>query len=336
MGPVVRRFPSPHRASASAASAHAAHAAQGTEIHWVGPGRNGQEVVAGVASIHMAWGGAHSLCVRGHALRLDDEVFLTLNAGHVLTARGRRDPGASLLSVYFAPDLLADALADFAVSERELLSSWTQSGTLYLFEHLRERDKSIDSVMRYIAHHVCEGVDDPHWYEEQVRFLLRRALANEAAIVRTIGAVSCTKAWKRREIFLRLARVTDLIHSAYERPLTIAELAEAAHWSVFHMMREFKAVHGVSPHEFLQRRRTQAAARLLCSTELPVSEVAERVGFHDRSTLMRRLQRSHGIGARALRVLAPTFRKSPQQTPHRKPTAAASRVNSATSISPVR
>ena len=112
------------------------------------------------------------------------------------------------------------------------------------------------------------------------------------------------KSWKRRETFTRLARVTDLIHSCYDRPLTIDELAEAAHWSRFHMMREFKAVHGISPYEYLQRRRTQTAARLLCSTELSVAEIAERTGFHERSTLVRRLRRSRGLGARALRMLA--------------------------------
>ena len=163
-------------------------------------------------------------------------------------------------------------------------------------------------------------------------FLLRRLLVSEAAAIGNINAMTHAKAWKRREIFLRLARVTDLIHSAYERPLTIAELAAAAHWSVFHMMREFKVVHGVSPHEYLQRRRTQAAARLLGATDLSVAEIAERVGFQDRSTLMRRLQRMHGINARTLRALA----QSPQPMQHRMPTPASYGVNSATSISSAR
>ena len=117
--------------------------------------------------------------------------------------------------------------------------------------------------MRYIAHHVSTGIDDPQWYEEQVSFLLRRLLGHEASLARTVSDMTHMKSWKRRETFMRLARVTDLIHSCYERPLTIEELAEAAHWSRFHMMREFKAVHGISPYEYLQRRRTQTAARLL-------------------------------------------------------------------------
>jgi AraC family transcriptional regulator len=166
-------------------------------------------------------------------------------------------------------------------------------------------------VLRYLAHHICAGIDEPQWYEEQVSFLLRRLLAQEVALARTVGNMTHTKSWKRRETFTRLARVTDLIHSCYDRPLTIEELAEAAHWSRFHMMREFKTVHAISPYEYLQRRRTQTAARLLCTTDLSVAEIADRTGFHDRSTLVRRLRRSRGLGARALREMGTFLISSP-------------------------
>jgi AraC-like DNA-binding protein len=107
------------------------------------------------------------------------------------------------------------------------------------------------------------------------------------------------------------------------------------------MMREFKAVHGISPYEYLQRRWTQAAARLLCSTELSVAEIADRTGFHERSTLVRRLRRSRGLGARALRALAQdtaqtTAVQSEQAMQRRMTTNAASGVNSTTSISSMR
>lgn len=329
MSSIIRRF-------VSANGTNGAHTAQGTEIHWLPGGRSAPEVIAGVPSVHAAWNGGYPLCVDGHSLKIEEEVFLVLNAGHVLTTRGRRDPAASLLSIYFAPELLQRAVDALTPADRELLTASSPDGSLRLFEHLRECDRSFASVMRYVAHHICAGIDDPLWYEEQVSFLLRRLLTHEIALARTVGNMTHMKSWKRRETFTRLARVSDLIHSCYDGPLTIDELAEAAHWSRFHMMREFKAVHGISPYEYLQRRRTQTAARLLCSTELSVAEIAERTGFHERSTLVRRLRRSRGLGARALRVLAHDGAQSQQTLPHRMTTSAASGVNSATSISSVR
>jgi AraC-like DNA-binding protein len=333
MGSIIRRFASPTNGTSAIA-----HTAQGTEIHWMPAGRAAPEVIAGVPSVHAAWNGSYPLCVDGHSLKLEEEVFLALNAGHVLTTRGRRDAGSCMLSIYFTPQLLSQAFEALAPADRELLIAGTQNGTLRLFEHLRDCDRSLISVMHYVAHHISAGVDDAQWYEEQVSFLLRRLLTHELSLARSVAGMTHMKSWKRRETFARLARVTDLIHSCYDRALTIDELAAAAHWSRFHMMREFKAVHAISPYEYLQRRRTQTAARLLCSTELSVAEIAERTGFHERSTLVRRLRRSRGLGARALRMLAHEGQtaSSPQTAPHRMPTSAASGVNPATSISSVR
>jgi AraC-like DNA-binding protein len=330
MTSIVRRFASPTNGTSASA-----HTAQSTEIHWMPAGRAAPEVIAGVPSVHAAWNGSYPLCVDGHSLKLEEEVFLALNAGHVLTTRGRRDASSCMLSIYFAPRLLTQAFDALAPVDRELLIAGTQDGTLRLFEHLRDCDRSLISVMHYVAHHICAGVEDAQWYEEQVSFLLRRLLTHELALARSVAGMTHMRSWKRRETFTRLARVTDLIHSCYDRALTIGELAEAAHWSRFHMMREFKAVHGISPYEYLQRRRTQTAARLLCSTELSVAEIAERTGFHERSTLVRRLRRSRGLGARALRMLAHDGQPatSPQAVPHRMPTSAASGGNPATSIS---
>jgi AraC-like DNA-binding protein len=330
MGSIIRRF-------VSNGPSVSAHTAQGTEIHWMPAGRTAPEVIAGVPSVHAAWNGSYPLCVDGRALRLEEEVFLVLNAGHVLTTHGRRDPGTCMLSIYFAPELLAQACNALAPADRELLIACSEGRGLRLFEHLRECDRSFASVMHYVAHHICAGVDDPLWYEEQVGFLLRRLLTHEISLARTVSNMTHMKSWKRRETFTRLSRVADLIHSCYDRPLTIDELAEASHWSRFHMMREFKALHGISPYEYLQRRRTQTAARLLCSTELSVAQIVERTGFHERSTLVRRLRRSRGLGARALRTLAQEEgTQSSQVMPHRMPTAAASGVNSTTSISSLR
>src|SRR5678816_2095469 len=311
MGSIIRRF-------VSNCLSVSAHTAQGTEIHWMPAGRTAPEVIAGVPSVHAAWNGSYPLCVDGRALRVEEEVFLVLNAGHVLTTQGRRDPGTCMLSIYFAPELLAQACNALAPADRELLIACSEGRGLRLFEHLRECDRSFTSVMHYVAHHICAGVDDPLWYEEQVGFLLRRLLTHEISLARTVSNMTHMSSWKRRETFTRLSRVADLIHSCYDRPLTIDELAEASHWSRFHMMREFKAVHGISPYEYLQRRRTQTAARLLCSTELSVAEIAERTGFHERSTLVRRLRRSRGLGARALRMLAHDgqIHSSSQGLPH--------------------
>jgi AraC-like DNA-binding protein len=277
-----------------------------TEVHWIAAGRARYEADARVPSIHAAWHGRYSLSVDQRSIALDDEVFLVLNSGHALNGGFRRCTSGRALAIYFSPELLAQAFESIGRNADAILAPADAGETErpLFFEHIRARHRAIASVMRFIAHHLEHGIEEPLWYEEHVLLLLERMLRNEAETGRQVTALTRARERTRREMFQRVARVTDLIHSAYEQPLTLSELASAARWSMFHMLREFKAVHGLSPHEYLQRRRTDAAVRLLQGSDLAVAEIAERVGFDDRSTLIRRLRRYHGLGPRELRVLA--------------------------------
>ncbi|HKE96928.1 MAG TPA: AraC family transcriptional regulator, partial [Povalibacter sp.] len=65
----------------------------------------------------------------------------------------------------------------------------------------------------------------------------------------------------------------------------------------------------VTPHEYLQRKRTSVAARLLRSSQRHVDEIVKEVGFDSRSTLFRALRRFHGLTPRECRhaAEAPVF-----------------------------
>ena len=78
----------------------------------------------------------------------------------------------------------------------------------------------------------------------------------------------------------------------------------AAFLSRHHFLRLFKHIHDVTPHEYLQRKRTAVAARLLRNTQLQVEEIVKEVGFDSRSTLFRALRRFHGLTPRECRLAA--------------------------------
>jgi AraC family transcriptional regulator len=84
------------------------------------------------------------------------------------------------------------------------------------------------------------------------------------------------------------------IESESERPLSLRELAGDAAMSPYHFLRTFRAVAGVTPHQFLLHTRLQrAAARLRCSEER-ISVIAADAGFSDLSTFNRRFRRLLG------------------------------------------
>ena len=72
----------------------------------------------------------------------------------------------------------------------------------------------------------------------------------------------------------------------------------------YHFLRSFKAVTGVTPHQWLLRARLRSAAERLATTKTPVTEVALRVGFEDLSNFTRSFRAEFGASPREFRQAA--------------------------------
>ncbi|WP_430331275.1 GlxA family transcriptional regulator [Rhodococcus sp. ACT016] len=70
-------------------------------------------------------------------------------------------------------------------------------------------------------------------------------------------------------------------------PYDLTRLAEAFHVSTRTMLRRFRADTGQSPLAFLRRARVRAAKSLLETTDRPLAQIAELVGYRDAGTFRR-------------------------------------------------
>jgi AraC family transcriptional regulator len=92
----------------------------------------------------------------------------------------------------------------------------------------------------------------------------------------------------------RLRRVLDYIHQHLEEDLSVAQLADVAHLSVFHFARMFNASVGVPPHRYVSTRRLENAMALLEGDKLPISEIAFRSCFSSQASFSRAFRRATG------------------------------------------
>lgn len=89
-------------------------------------------------------------------------------------------------------------------------------------------------------------------------------------------------------------RVREYLHAHFTGPVTIADLAEVAQLSPFHLIRMFHARVGLPPYMYLEHLRVSLARRLLLAG-MPIAEVASRTGFGDQSHFTRRFKRVVGV-----------------------------------------
>lgn len=92
----------------------------------------------------------------------------------------------------------------------------------------------------------------------------------------------------------RLAAIDRYIDAHLTDRITVAELARLAGISASHFSRTFRSSTGLPPYRYVTRRRLERARSWLAETDLPVAEIATRVGFSDQSHLTRMLRR-HGM-----------------------------------------
>jgi transcriptional regulator GlxA family with amidase domain len=80
-----------------------------------------------------------------------------------------------------------------------------------------------------------------------------------------------------------MQKVVDHIFENYEQKISLNELADCACLSVSQLIRNFKKVFRATPQQFLLKVRLDAACQMLVSTDLTISQIAQRTGFYDHS-----------------------------------------------------
>jgi AraC-like DNA-binding protein len=124
-----------------------------------------------------------------------------------------------------------------------------------------------------------------------------------AALVETNGAAPAPPAPTRRDQ-QRITAALRCIEARADEPLTLVDLAVATAMSPYHFLRTFRAVVGMTPHQFILRTRMQRAAVELRQSSESITAIALAAGFGDLSTFNHRFRRVMGQSPRAYRACA--------------------------------
>jgi AraC family transcriptional regulator len=257
-------------------------------------------------SIKAAIGGTEHYFVDGHRIPVDDDTFLILNAGRRYGSRIDELNPVHTFSIFFLPSVADDVLATLDRPAEALLDNppGEHRSSIEFDERLREHDRCVTPVLTFIRRSLDAGVSDDLWLEEQLQTLLYRMLRAEHAHVRVRELIPSARPATRRELHRRLGLAITYIHSFFREPIGLKDMASAAHLSPFHFLRLFKAVYGVTPSVYLNRKRTLAAQRLIRQSAWTLIEIAEYVGFGSRTSLFRHLKAFGGVAPRELRATA--------------------------------
>ena len=99
-----------------------------------------------------------------------------------------------------------------------------------------------------------------------------------------ISSLEQSKHLKKLE---RLEQVFQFVEENYTREITLAEVAGAAHFSIYHFARFFKETTGMTFIQYLNNYRISKAVKYLSNTDVPITEIAFQAGFDSIKTFNR-------------------------------------------------
>jgi AraC family transcriptional regulator len=257
--------------------------------------------------------GFHDVVLRSYAQASSEvevpplrDYLLSLHQGAALTM-DRRIDGGSWRSEWLVPGTVS--MLTRAVPSEWHWSEPTEATHLYLSRDLLARvsadvfDRDIavvelrdvlkvdDQILRACIENIAEEVRT-HGLGGQ---LLVDAQATQACVqlLRCYADIKFLEDRVLNRGFSRLQAkvVAGYIEEHLDQKLRLAELAQVAHVSANHFLRQFKRSFGCAPHVYVIRRRLERAQRLLAKTHLPIKEVAADTGFSDQSHMSRAFQR---------------------------------------------
>lgn len=92
-----------------------------------------------------------------------------------------------------------------------------------------------------------------------------------------------------------LRAVLACIEEHLREELDNSFLAEAAGYSEYHFLRAFRAAVGLTPADYIRKRRISEIVRRIGLDERPMSEIAFEFGFNSKENFTRAFKREHGI-----------------------------------------
>ncbi len=142
----------------------------------------------------------------------------------------------------------------------------------------KARDGDREATRVHIAHAVALLRRKPSLGPSGVHLLSK---------LETHGARGGLPAWQARRVFAH-------VEANLCRRIPIRELARLLNLSASHFCRAFKCTFGVSPRDYVLRRRIEVAQGLMLATSEPLSSIAVRCGMCDQPHFTRSFRRLVG------------------------------------------
>jgi len=219
------------------------------------------------------------------SLQTDEMILLGKNCTHSILNTGADDIGINLIiSVELFDALLSTMRRNSHIQGQELEALLLSDGTPYLTFSAKQ-SISIRALMETIISMVfCE--------KNTNGYLLRQALSLLLSELAFFMDRKEKNSVNQREFMKQ--KLLSYLHTTYTTA-TLTEAAKMFGCSVPHLSRWTYESFGKNFKELLLQERFSAACELLCTTDLPIKKITERIGYQNHSYFHKQFKNRYGV-----------------------------------------
>jgi AraC family transcriptional regulator len=225
---------------------------------------------------------------------VDDDYFLIFNEGKEYSSWIDSKSAVESFTLNLSPAFERQASEAICSMATGLIEDAPGGARIRFTERLYHHQPGMTSIitsMRTLARNVSVN----HLRLQELFFDLYLEMTRlQHASDREAMATGKVSVSARKELFGRLVRARDFIHSCYEKDLSLGDIAEVACLNPYYFLREFRRAFGNTPHQYLTQRRVSEAGKILASGHRTVADACVSVGFSDQSSFSKLFRRHTG------------------------------------------
>lgn len=155
--------------------------------------------------------------------------------------------------------------------------------TNFLDSHYNDVDTKVGVLLKGLPFNETNGFSCQN-NEARADFFYKLAEAivqDQMPVFKQLHNIPSVKYSTKKDLYKRIQKSIEFIDGSFENDLNINNIATHSFMSEYHFYRLFKQVQGISPMQYIIKKRLEKAKQLIVIQQMPITEVALHTGFTD-------------------------------------------------------
>lgn len=250
-------------------------------------------------SIKYVLEGCENYTINGNRYEVKSGQFLLANKANEGLVEIDSNRLVNAICIDIAPQIIAEVVGSHLrpdTPEADLnLDRFFTTGEFFENKYDHEHTH-LGNSLRQLGNELVSAPLVRHDFTQEFYFhLAEQLILDHIPVYKQLHAIGSVKWQTRKDLLRKLHIAKEYIEHTFNSELSMEAVARECGLSEYHFFRLFKAAYGISPHQFLIRKRIEKAQELLIHPGLSISEIAHICGFSDIFTFSKSFKKHTGV-----------------------------------------